>query len=68
MKWFISAVGIFLVGQYLPGIHVPDDILNQYLNEAELAEYKNSGVGIFSITVYAEKKKEPCCDPELKCC
>ncbi len=24
MKWFISAVGIFLVGQYLPGIHVPN--------------------------------------------
>ncbi|HRH67278.1 MAG TPA: arsenite methyltransferase [Bacteroidia bacterium] len=49
-------------------IHVPDDILKQYLSEAELAEYKSSGVGIFSITVYAGKKNEPCCDPADKCC
>ena len=49
-------------------IHVPDDILKEYLNEAELTEYKNAGVGIFSVTVYAEKKKEPCCDPAEKCC
>ena len=24
IKWLISALGIFLVGSYLPGIHVPD--------------------------------------------
>ncbi len=24
IKWIISAIGIFLVGNYLPGIHVPD--------------------------------------------
>jgi SAM-dependent methyltransferase len=46
-------------------IIIPDDILLQYLNEAELAELKNSNLGIYSITVYAEK---PCCDPGTGCC
>ena len=36
-------------------ISVPDNILLKYMSEAELAEFKNSGTGIFSITVYAEK-------------
>lgn len=46
-------------------IIIPDDILLQYLNEKELAELKNYGPGIYSITVYAEK---PCCDPGTGCC
>ena len=46
-------------------IVIPDDILLQYLNEKELAELKNSNLGIYSITVYAEK---PCCDPGTGCC
>ena len=36
-------------------IVVPDNILNQYLNEDEIAYYKSSPTVIFSITVYAEK-------------
>ena len=36
-------------------ISIPDDILLNYLNEQELAEFKETGAGIFSITVYAEK-------------
>ncbi|GIV32976.1 MAG: arsenite S-adenosylmethyltransferase [Chitinophagales bacterium] len=36
-------------------ISIPDSILMNYLNTAELHDYKNSGAGIFSITVYAEK-------------
>jgi arsenite methyltransferase len=50
-------------------IIVPDDILQNYLSETEIAEFKNSGTGIFSITVYAEKplaEKEACCPPG--CC
>ncbi|MEP6626436.1 MAG: arsenite methyltransferase [Ginsengibacter sp.] len=50
-------------------IIVPDDILQNYLSETEIAEFKNSGTGIFSITVYAEKslvEKEACCAPG--CC
>ncbi len=48
-------------------ILVPDDILAKYLDEAELALYKNGSAGIFSITVYAEKPGEKaCCGPD--CC
>lgn len=36
---------------------VPDDILSGYLTEQEMEQYKQSGAGIFSITVYAKK---PC--------
>lgn len=46
-------------------IIVPDDILANYLTADEIAEYKASNVGIFSITVYAEKAKE-CCGTD--CC
>lgn len=46
-------------------IIVPDDILKNYLSEEQIAEFKNSNTGIFSITVYAEK---PCCDPKAGCC
>jgi arsenite methyltransferase len=34
---------------------VPDEILLNYLDTNELDEFKKSGTGIFSITVYAEK-------------
>lgn len=46
-------------------IHIPDDILVNYLNEVELKRYKQGDTGIFSITVYAEKP-EACCAPG--CC
>ena len=36
---------------------LPDDMLLQYLSPRELAEYRKSGVGIFSITVYGEKPR-----------
>jgi arsenite methyltransferase len=36
------------------------------LSEAEIEEFKISGTGIFSITVFAIKKAEACCDPD--CC
>lgn len=50
-------------------ITIPDDILKDYLNEAEIEAFKSSGTGIYSITVYAEKSleaAEPCCAPG--CC
>jgi arsenite methyltransferase len=46
-------------------ILIPDDILANYLNAEEISEFKNSGAGIYSITVYAEK---PACDPAKNCC
>jgi arsenite methyltransferase len=36
-------------------IVLPDNILRNYLNEEELAQFKDGASGIFSITVYAEK-------------
>jgi arsenite methyltransferase len=48
-------------------IIVPDDILGQYLSPEEIAAFKQSGTGIYSVTVYAEKPKvEACCAPG--CC
>ena len=46
-------------------ILIPDDILSNYLSAEDMAAYKASGTGIYSITVYAEK---PCCDPAAGCC
>jgi ubiquinone/menaquinone biosynthesis C-methylase UbiE len=39
-------------------ISVPDDILLNYMSDADLTGFKNSGTGIYSITVYAEKPME----------
>lgn len=36
-------------------ILIPDSILGDYLTKDEIENYKNSGTGIYSITVYAEK-------------
>lgn len=45
-------------------IIVPDDILQNYLSEREINEFKSYGSGIFSITVYAEK---PLAERECGC-
>lgn len=47
-------------------ITIPDDILKDYLSVEEINEFRNSDSGIFSITVYAEKARESCCEPG--CC
>jgi arsenite methyltransferase len=48
-------------------ITVPDDILGNYLDAAQLQEFRQSGTGIYSITVYAEKPAaSACCKPG--CC
>jgi|SRR6185437_10869704 len=50
-------------------IIVPDDILQNYLTQQEIDEFKNSGTGIFSITVYAEKRAdEKDCGCATDCC
>jgi SAM-dependent methyltransferase len=46
-------------------ITLPDTILAEYLTPQQAEDYKKSGTGIFSITVYAEK---PAGDPSKKCC
>jgi ubiquinone/menaquinone biosynthesis C-methylase UbiE len=49
-------------------IIIPDEILRNYLSAEQLVMFKQSGTGIRSITVYAEKPAEEkaCCGPE--CC
>lgn len=48
-------------------IHLPDDILINYLSEKELTDFRAGKTGIFSITVYAEKPKvKDCCGSD--CC
>jgi arsenite methyltransferase len=49
-------------------ITVPDDILAQYLSADEIAEFKQSGTGIYSVTVFAQKPvaAKNCCGPD--CC
>ena len=46
-------------------IIIPDDILINYLSGQQISTFKNSGTGIFSVTVYAEKPTN-CCGPD--CC
>lgn len=47
-------------------IHIPDDILKNYLNHEELLAFKSGVDAIVSITVYAEKPKSCGCTTE--CC
>ena len=50
-------------------IIIPDDILSSYLSAEQIEAFKQSGTGIRSVTVYAEKPaedKKACCGPQ--CC
>ncbi|MGV8947193.1 MAG: arsenite methyltransferase [Lutibacter sp.] len=47
-------------------IFIPDDILKNYLDEKALALFKNSNIGIFSITVFARKPSS--CESSNGCC
>jgi arsenite methyltransferase len=46
-------------------ITIPDEILTKYLSAKETSDFKTSGTGIYSITVYAEKAA---CVPGGGCC
>jgi len=47
-------------------IIIPDDILSSYLSAEEIAAFKSSATGIVSITVFAGKPADSCCEPG--CC
>lgn len=52
-------------------IHIPDDILANYLSAEEITEYKKGTTRITSITAYAEKPAKDdrkCCEPGSSCC
>jgi hypothetical protein len=48
-------------------IIIPDDILVNYLNPTEIAAFRASQMGIFSVTVFAQKLKAACV-PGAGCC
>lgn len=47
-------------------IDLPTDILKQYLSEPQIQAFKNSGTGIYSVTVFAQKPKS--CGCATDCC
>ncbi|MBK8611300.1 MAG: arsenite methyltransferase [Chitinophagaceae bacterium] len=51
-------------------IIIPDEILKNYLSDAEIADYKKGHTKITSITVYAEKpaNDDGHCEPGSGCC
>ena len=52
-------------------IHIPVEILSEYLSAEEIAAFQTSNVKISSITVYAEKPAKDdrkCCEPGSSCC
>ncbi|MDI9364477.1 MAG: arsenite methyltransferase [Flavobacterium sp.] len=49
-------------------IVIPDDILKNYLTAEEILAFKLGNMGIFSITVYAQKPVANCCTPGSGCC
>ena len=52
-------------------ILIPDEILANYLDASEIADFKNSNTKITSVTVYAEKPAKDernCCEPGSGCC
>src|SRR5690606_19542748 len=75
---YIDKVGFEnIIIQKDKAIVVPDDILKDYLNDAEITAYKSSETVIRSITVYAEKAAgnimpietaATSCSPNTGCC
>jgi ubiquinone/menaquinone biosynthesis C-methylase UbiE len=45
-----------------------DELLQAYISKAETDEYRRSGAGVLSITVYAEKPATTCCGGKEPCC
>ncbi len=49
-------------------ILIPDDILSNYLTFEEINTFKQSNLGIYSITVFGTKPVVACCAPGSGCC
>ena len=50
-------------------IYIPDDILVNHLSATEIETFRKGGIGIFSITVFAQKPNETKqCTPGGGCC
>ncbi|HPF00962.1 MAG TPA: arsenite S-adenosylmethyltransferase, partial [Bacteroidales bacterium] len=42
-------------------IELSNDLLKNYMNDAEISEFRTSGSKVLSINVYGEKRKSICC-------
>lgn len=49
-------------------IEIPDDIYLKFISEEELKKFKESGVNLISINVYANKPESSCCEAGSGCC
>ena len=49
-------------------VNLPDEILDRYLTDAEKLKFQNGEIGIFSVTVYAQKPETMACEPGSGCC
>lgn len=49
-------------------IDIPDDILSAYISNEDLKKFRESGVGIYSITVFGKKPLENTCCSGSNCC
>ncbi|MDD5362449.1 MAG: arsenite methyltransferase [Ignavibacteria bacterium] len=49
-------------------INIPDEIYLKFISEEELKKFKESGVSLVSINVYADKPEDSCCDKKTGCC
>jgi ubiquinone/menaquinone biosynthesis C-methylase UbiE len=47
-------------------VQLPDEILQNYLSDEEIQNYKKGEFGIFSVTVYGQKPNQ--CEPGSGCC
>jgi arsenite methyltransferase len=56
-----------IIIQKQKSIILPDDILLNYFSREDINAFRDSPMGIHSITVYAEKPAE-CCTPGSGCC
>ena len=49
-------------------VHLPEDLVKQYLSPTEYADFVNGDFGVFSITVYGSKPTDESCTPGSGCC
>ncbi len=64
---FIEAQGFgHITVQKEKTISIPNDILSKYLSPEEVASFNQGGVGIYSVTVFAQKPGEKATKPKIK--
>ncbi len=49
-------------------VHLPDDLLKQFLTPKEYEDFQKGDFGVYSVTVFGSKPKAACCDPKSGCC